>query len=153
MKTIYFFIKAWLLVGILDILAAMLSFYLSTGKSPLIVLKFITSAVSGAEAYTGGTTSIILGLVLHFMVAFLFTLFFFLLYKPLALHRYNLYLIGIVYGIFIWLVMTKLVLPMTSVKQQPFKWLEAGRAMLILITMIGLPLAFMLKKKYGNNDS
>ncbi|MFZ6022975.1 MAG: hypothetical protein ACOYVG_00810 [Bacteroidota bacterium] len=147
MKTIYFFIKAWLLVAVLDIIAAMLSFYLSTGKSPAIVLKFIASAVVGSDAYTGGLTSMLLGMVLHFLVAFLFTLFFFLVYKPLALYRYNVYLVGILYGMFIWLVMNKLVLPITSVMQQPFKWVEAGRAMLILITMIGLPLAFMLKKR------
>lgn len=147
MKTIYFFIKAWLLVAVLDIIAAMLSFYLSTGKSPAIVLKFIASAVVGSDAYTGGLTSMLLGMVLHFLVAFLFTLFFFLVYKPLALYRYNVYLVGILYGMFIWLVMNKLVLPITPVMQQPFKWVEAGRAMLILITMIGLPLAFMLKKR------
>lgn len=148
MKTIYFFIKAWLLVGVLDIIAAMLSFYLSTGKSPKIVLKFIASAVQGTDAYTGGIASTLLGIALHFLIAFLFTLFFLLVYKPMALYRYNVYLAGVVYGIFIWFVMNKLVLPMTSVKQQPFKWEEAGRAMLILITMVGLPLAFMLKKKH-----
>jgi hypothetical protein len=147
MKTIYFFIKTWLLVGVLDIIAAILSFYLSTGKSPEIVFKFIASAVMGTDAYTGGVTSILLGIALHFITAFLFTLFFFLIYKFMALYRYNVYLVGVVYGIFIWLVMNKLVLPMTAVKQQPVKWLETAKAMLILITMIGLPLAFMLKKR------
>jgi len=147
MKAIYFFIKVWLLVGVLDIIAAMISFYLSTGKSPEIVLEFIASAVQGTDAYTGGITSILLGIALHFLVAFLFTLFFFLLYKPMTLHRYNVYMVGVVCGIFIWFVMNQLVLPMTSIKQQPLKWLEAVKAMLILITMIGLPLAFMLKKR------
>jgi len=148
MKTSYFFIKAWLLVGVLDITAAMLSFYLSTGKSPEIVLKFIASAVQGTDAYTAGIASTLLGIGLHFLVAFLFTLFFFLLYKPMALHRYNACMVGVVYGFFIWFAMNQLILPMTSVKQQPFKWLEAVKAMLILITMIGLPLAFMLKKRH-----
>lgn len=147
MKTVYFFIKAWLLVGLLDITAAMLSFYLSTNKSPLIVLKFITSAVCGPEAYAGGTASILLGLLLHFLVAFMFTLVFFLLYEPGKLYRYNQYLIGLVYGIFIWVVMNKLVLPMTQIKQQPFSWFEAAKGMLILVAMIGMPLAIMLKKR------
>lgn len=146
MKTIIFFVKAWLLIGVLDISAAMLSFFLSTGKSPEIILKFIASAVSGPEAYTGGAISIVTGLALHFLVAFLFTLFFFLIYQPMALYRYNVYLAGIVYGLFIWIMMNQLVLPMTLVKQQPFKWSEAAKAMLILITMVGLPLAFMLKR-------
>lgn len=148
MKTISFFVKTWLLVGLLDILAAFGSFYFSTGKSPLIVLKFISSAVMGASAYKEGLVSVLLGLVLHFVVAFLFTLFFFLLYKPLRLYRYPTYLVAIVYGSFIWLVMNKLVLPMSSVKQQPFQLWEAAKAAMILILMIGLPLAFRLKQRH-----
>lgn len=139
------FIKAWLLVGVLDILAAFLSFYISTGKSPLIVLKFIASALLGSAAYSA-SGSIWVGLLLHFAVAFLFALFFFIAYKPLKLYKLQWVVLGIVYGIFIWLVMNKLVLPITMVKQQPFKWTDAIRAALILITMIGLPLSWMLNK-------
>lgn len=152
MKTMLFFLKTWLLVGLLDILAAFLSFYLSTGKSPLIVLKFISSAVMGTDAYNGGAGSILLGIVLHFVVAFLFTLIFFLLYKPLRVYKYNTYLIAIVYGSFIWLVMNRLVLPMTYVKQPSFQFWEAAKAGLILIVMIGLPLAFRLKQRYGHSQ-
>ena len=139
------FIKAWLLVGVLDILAAFLSFYISTGKSPLIVLKFIASALLGSAAYSA-SGSIWVGLLLHFAVAFLFALFFFIAYKPLKLYKLQWVVLGIVYGIFIWLVMNKLVLPITMVKQQPFKWTDAIRAALILITMIGLPLSWILNK-------
>ena len=149
MKNTRLFFKAWLLVGILDILAAFLSFYLSTDKSPLIVLKFIASAVLGADAYSSNTGSIWIGLVLHFLVAFLFTFFFFILYRPFKLHKIQWILLGVLYGIFIWLVMNKLVLPFTLVKQQPFNWMDAARAVLILITMIGLPLSWMLKKGRG----
>lgn len=139
------FIKAWLLVGVLDILAAFLSFYISTGKSPLIVLKFIASALLGSAAYSA-SGSIWVGLLLHFAVAFLFALFFFTAYKPLKLYKLQWVVLGIVYGIFIWLVMNKLVLPITMVKQQPFKWADAIRSALILITMIGLPLSWILNK-------
>lgn len=152
MKTVSFFVKTWLLVGLLDILAAFISFYLSTGKSPLIVLKFISSAVMGAHAYNEGVVSVLLGLVLHFVVAFLFTLFFFLLYKPLRLYAYNTYIIAIVYGSFIWLVMNRLVLPLTSVKQSSFQLWEAAKAVMILVVMIGLPLAFRMKQRYRGSQ-
>ncbi len=152
MKTISFFVKTWLLVGLLDITAAFASFYLSTGKSPLIVLKFISSAVMGANAFKEGVVTVLLGLVLHFVVAFLFTLFFFLLYKPLRLYRYHTYLIAVLYGSFIWVVMNRLVLPMTSVKQPSFQLWEAAKAAMILILMIGLPLAYRLKKRYSHSQ-
>ncbi len=146
MKNGKLFIKAWILVGLLDLLAAFISFYLSTGKSPLIVLKFIASAVLGQSAYTPESGSIWIGLLLHFTIAFLFTAFFFLLYKPLRLFKVQWVFLGVIYGLVIWLVMNKLVLPLTLVKQQPFNWMDAARAVLILITMIGLPLSWMLKK-------
>ena len=146
MKNGKLFIKAWLLVGLLDILAAFLSFYISTGKSPLIVLKFIASALLGSEAYSSESGSVWIGVILHFAVAFLFTLFFFIAYNPLKLYKLQWVVLGIVYGVFIWLVMNKLVLPLTMVKQQPFKWVDAIRAALILITMIGLPLSWILNK-------
>lgn len=49
-KTILY---AGLLVGSLDITAAFLDFYISTGNGPGGVLRFIASGVFGREAFTG----------------------------------------------------------------------------------------------------
>src|SRR5688500_17155151 len=60
-----------LLVGSLDITAALVQFYIKTGKDPLIVLKYIASAVFGKDAYAGGNKMAIYGLLFHFIIAFL----------------------------------------------------------------------------------
>ncbi|HVE60655.1 MAG TPA: hypothetical protein VNA26_02470, partial [Chitinophagaceae bacterium] len=70
-------LKAGLLVGTLDILAAFLDYYISTNKNPLNVFTFIASGVFGKKAFTGGSSMIILGAVFHFIIALAFTLFFF----------------------------------------------------------------------------
>ncbi|HYG39365.1 MAG TPA: hypothetical protein VD908_12125 [Cytophagales bacterium] len=71
-------LKAGLLVGTLDILAAFIHYIIASGKSdPFVVLKFIASGVFGNEAFVGGNIMIVAGLILHYIIALGFTLFFF----------------------------------------------------------------------------
>ncbi|HSH66820.1 MAG TPA: hypothetical protein VLB84_13740 [Bacteroidia bacterium] len=104
-----------LLVGTLDILAAILDFYINTGKNPSSIFKYISSAILGKEAFTGGTGIIIIGLFLHYGIAFLFTIFFVWLHvKKKKLLPGNRLLTGIVYGIFIWMVMNLIIVPLSG---------------------------------------
>lgn len=137
---------AGLLVGTLDIAAALTQFYIKTGKSPLIVLKYIASAVFGKEAYGGGDRMIVWGFVFHYLVALSFTFFFFWLVANVPALLTNRILTGIIYGIFAWATMRFLVLPLTKVPAAPFKLKDAAIAAAILIACIGLPLAFIAKR-------
>jgi len=146
-------IKAELLVGVLDILAALVRQYIKTGKSPVGVLKFIASGIFGQAAFTNGDIMILVGLVLHLVIAMLFALFFFwLVTKWPALLTYKI-LTGILYGIFIWCVMQFMVLPLSNTTKLPFNVKDAIIAMAILIVCIGLPLAFMAGKFVKVNKS
>jgi len=55
--------KAGLLVGTLDILAALFHYYISTHKNPLNVFKYIASGVFGKKAFTSGSSMITWGVV------------------------------------------------------------------------------------------
>ena len=139
-------IKAGLLVGTLDILAAFLNFYIKTEKNPTIVLKYIASAVFGKSAMTGGEGMIVFGLLLHFAIAFAFTIIFALSYAKLWAWFRNSSLIAILYGIFIWLVMNLLVVPNSQAAKIPFSWSSASISCGILIICIGFPLAYLFRK-------
>src|SRR5688500_1592432 len=91
---------AGLLVGSLDIVAALVNFYINTGKDPKIVLKYIASAVLGRSAFSASAsnTAAVWGLLLHFLIAFIWTFFFFLLYPKLKLFSWNRIITGILYG-------------------------------------------------------
>jgi hypothetical protein len=141
-------LKAWLLVGTLDILAACILVLVKSGKNPLIVLTFIASAIFGKDAYTGGAVMQVIGLVFHYFIALCFTVFFFFLYPRLKLLRSNVILTGIVYGLFVWCVMNLVVVPSTQITSRPFDLTNAIINMLILIACIGMPLALMAKKSY-----
>lgn len=140
-----------LLVGTLDISAAFTEFYLATGKNPLtIVSKYIASGVLGKEAMQGGNGMIVLGLFLHYVVASLFTLFFFFIYPRIPFLQRNWILTGLVYGIFIWCVMRFVVVPLSNTPpQKPLQLVNALRSCGILVLMIGMPLAFIASKQFG----
>ncbi len=136
-------VRAGLLVGTLDILAASIHFYIKTGRSPIGVLNYVATGLMGKQALTGGLDMALLGLVSHFVVAFAFTFFFFWLvsvFPSLLKHRI---LAGLAYGAFIWSVMEFLVLPLTNVPPRSLQLSNSLIGMAILMVCIGLPLAFM----------
>jgi hypothetical protein len=73
---------SWLgfLTGTLDAIAAIV---LSPGTSPAIIFKFIASGYFGKSAFNGGAEMVVAGVIFHYLIAYLFTVFFYLLY-PLS---------------------------------------------------------------------
>ncbi len=147
-KTILF---AWLIAGSLDILTAFVDYYLKTGKGPEGVLKFIASGVFGKAAFGDNDSMVWIGLLLHFVIALLFTIAFFLLYPRLKFLRINIALTAIIIGIIIWLIMSRVIVPLSNTPKYPFNPINAIKAALILIFMIGFPLSIIFKKYYAGN--
>lgn len=145
-KLLTLVLKSTLLVGTLDILAAAIQYYLKTGNGPAPVLKFIASGVFGPEAFSEGGAMIFYGLLFHYMIAFSFTLFFFVISLIFPAILKATILTGIVYGVFVWIIMNLLVVPLSNTPEADFQWLNAGIAMLILIVCVGLPLSFIASR-------
>jgi hypothetical protein len=134
-----------LLAGILDISAAMTKFYIDTGKGPAPIFKYIASGVFGKEAFSGGSNMILWGVVFHFCIAMIFTVVLFLIYPWLSQWIRNTFLIGILYGLVIWIIMNRLIVPLSGTPRptKPFDVTQAAIQALILICMIGIPVALI----------
>lgn len=130
-----------LIAGTLDISTALSKYYLTTGRSPLNVLRYVASGVWGPQALTGGVPMAVWGLLLHYSIAFLFTAFFFLVLYPRWRPALHPLLVGVLYGTFVWLVMNLLVVPTSRVPASPFRLEHAAVELLIIIVCIGLPIA------------
>jgi hypothetical protein len=141
-------LKTGLLAGFLDITAACASFFFQTGKSPLVVFQFIASGILGTSAFTGGYPVALLGLLLHFLIAFLFAGVYFFLYPRLPLLRRNPFWSGVGYGLLVWLVMSRLVLPLSLAPRRPFALIPDLIEMLILVGAIGLPISLLVHRHY-----
>ena len=134
---------AGIIVGTLDISAAMLQFFLKTGKDPFIVPKFVASGIFGSTAMKGGAGMIAWGFLFHYIIAMSFTVFFFWLCSKLPSLLQNRLLTGIGYGIFTWAVMRFVVVPLSLTNKQPATLSGTLIAILILVVCIGIPLAYM----------
>lgn len=146
-------ITAGLIAGSLDILAACVQFYLRTGKNPDRVLKFVASGVFGKDALAGGTLYAAWGLLFHYLIAFSFTFFFFWIYPRWKVLSINKWLTAVGYGLFVWLVMNRVVVPLSQIPKIPFQLTQAMIAAAILICMIGLPLSFTIGKYYSEKQN
>lgn len=141
-------LKATAVAGTLDIVTACTKYSIQTGNSPEGVLKFITSALIGPKAFEGGWEMSLAGLLLHFVVAFLFTCFYFLIYPRMPWMQRNRVPAIILYGIFAASVMKFLVLPLTQLTMRPFNLENFLVEALILVLCIALPVDYFARRHY-----
>lgn len=146
-------VKTALLAGTLDATAASIQYYINTGNNPARVFRYIASAVFGTEQTSQHLYSwAACGLVLHYFIAFLFTLFFFLAFKPITGILTNKFLAGVVYGLFVWCVMNLVVVPLSFGKPVTINPSKAAIAALILIAAIGIPVSLMAYRYYSKQN-
>jgi hypothetical protein len=142
-----------LIAGSLDIGLAFLTAFIKSGASADLVLRFVASGLLGKIAFTGSDWIVLLGLLIHYMIAIVFSFIFFLFYPKLQRWMKNKILIGICYGILVWMVMNLLVLPLSKVPAIVFTIGNALVGISVLIIAIGWPLTYLAEKFYSKKQS
>ena len=102
-----------LAVGILDILDAFIFFGLR-GAQPIRILQSIAAGLLGRDAFNRGWGTAVLGLALHFFIAFTIVLVFLLASRRLPVLIRHPVVTGLVYGLAVYLVMTFVVVPASA---------------------------------------
>lgn len=141
-------ITAWLVAGTLDISSALIMVAVRSGKSPVPVFNYIASAVFGPDAFTGGMPMIITGFLLHYLIALIFSTTLFLLYPTIYRFIKNKVLVGILFGLFNWITMTLIVVPLTRIPHRPFNLSNALINIVILMLAIGIPVSLIAHQYY-----
>lgn len=135
-----------LLAGILDLTAAFINGALQ-GISPDRVLQAIASGLLGAESAKGGWTTAALGVVLHFVIAFGWTINFYAASRKIKFLTNQPMASGIIYGIAVYLMMYFIIVPLSAF---PFPMLLNLRSVvinvLIHIFCVGLPIALCVRR-------
>jgi len=133
-----------LVAGTLDGLAAVIFL----GKMNFMgVFQYIASAIFGKEAFAGGIETALIGLALHYFIAFSFTLVFTIASTKTSMLRQNIILSGIIYGVVVWSIMNLLIVPLTKIPAAPFNYERAILNAVILIFCIGLPISYLTARK------
>jgi uncharacterized membrane protein YagU involved in acid resistance len=140
---------AGLVAGTLDISIALIQYYMQTGKDPANVLRYIASGVCGNKAFTGGNSMASIGLLLHYIIAFIWTIIFFLIYPKIPALKKNVAATAIGYGLLVGLLMNFIILPLSAVPPFHVELSKLIRAIVILIIAIGFPVSFFAKRYYA----
>ena len=139
-----------LVAATLDILYAFAA-YAPRGVTPLAVLQSVASGIQGKAAYDGGMMSGLLGLGLHFGMALLMAAAFMLAATRISLFRQKPFIIGPIYGLGLFGVMTHIVVPLSNAYpgHVPQGWYLAG-ALFTHTIFVGLPIAYAAKRWLKN---
>jgi hypothetical protein len=144
-----------LICGVLDINAAFVSAYLTAEHSPMWVLRAVASALLGRDAARdGGNWVGVLGLGMHFTVAFTATLVFVVLSRKFPLMLRHAVPSGILFGLGVYLFMNCITIPVCSwfrslYLQTPVTWAHAPFAwpqFCIHLFIVGLSISLAVKK-------
>jgi hypothetical protein len=135
-----------IIIFIMDGLAACINAYLSNGVSPERVWIYVSSGVFGKSAFSGGMAMAAWGLFFHFIVASSWTIFYFLIYR--IIKTKNDILAGACYGVFVWVAMNFVVVPLSQVPPSTFRLRSAIIMLLIHIFVIGIPIALLAKRYF-----
>jgi hypothetical protein len=146
-------IKAGLITGVLDICLAFFYSYLKRGTDPATVLQYISKVALGNTTFSDPALLIITGLLVHFAIAMAWAILFFILYRSLKLLKQNKIVTGIVYGLFVWAMMSIVILPLWNNKPFVFNAESSSINAAILFVAIGLPLSFIAHNYYSKNNN
>ncbi|GGG96591.1 hypothetical protein [Silvibacterium dinghuense] len=107
----------------------------------------IARGLIGARADQGGAAIYLLGVFLHFFIAFSFAAFYYAVSRRLRfLVEYPL-LCGLIYGAAVQEVMSLIVLPLSALHARgPYSLHELIQGLLVHMVVIGLPISFSVRK-------
>lgn len=142
-----------LVAGVLDAVAGVIVYYIFFAFNPFKVLQFIASGIHGPEALNGGVLMIIAGTLYHFIIAYACAVVYFFLYPRVALLRKNISIMGLLFGLAIWLVMNFLVLPLSNIPKSPFDINLAIVGVIWHMVLVGLPIAIITSKYFQKNEN
>lgn len=138
-------LRGGLAVGVLDILKPIL-FAIYKGGSAVRVLQSVASGALGREAYQGGLSTAVLGLALHFFIAFCVFGAYYAASRRTRLLASHALVLGPLYGVAVYFFMQFVVFPLSAigpVKHPPAVLFDG---ILTHILCVGLPTGFIVKR-------
>ncbi len=131
---------ATLIVGSVDALYATVSAFIRHGTA-VGLWQFVASGLFGKRAYEMGMSGVLYGIVFHYLFMAAFSVGIYLLCRQVAFVRRSPAVSGICYGLFMWVVMNCLVLPLSNtgagpVQLKPYTVLNLGFGMHLILGLL-----------------
>lgn len=144
-NTIAAILAAGIVAGTLDITYAAVFWALKADVPATRIFQSVAAGVLGADSFQGGTATAALGLLLHYFIAVLMAAAFVLAALRRTALRDHPVLSGAVYGLFLYLVMQYVVVPLTAASAGPRDALWIGLSVLAHALLVGVPIGLLTR--------
>ena len=131
-----------LIVGMLDLTYAIVVY---SPKQPILIPQTIASGMLGANSYSGGTRTAVLGVVLHFVIALSAATVYYLASRKLAFLIKHVVLAGLIYGALVYLFMHMVVLPLSDLPKGNMPLVYKVTEFVEHWFCVGLPIALSVR--------
>jgi hypothetical protein len=135
-----------LIVGVLDFFDATIFFGLR-GSSTMSIFQFVASGLLGRSAFSGGYKTFLLGVLIHFINAFIIATIYYIASCGLPTLIRHPFIWGPLYGIVVHFVMTFVVTPLSAApprKTYPIAVMLNG--VIGHALLVGLPIALLARR-------
>jgi len=133
---------AGLLCGCMDISAAFITWY-PKGIMPARILRGVAAGLLGRKSMSGGWHTALLGLAIHFFIAFSAATVFYLASRKLRFMVRQPFIYGPIYGVLVYGFMYWVVMPLSARPPGPFSWFNTIIAIITHIICVGTPIALV----------
>ena len=145
--------RGGLVCGILDITQAIVAWHFQTGARPIRIWQSVAVGLLGPKAFQGGMKTALLGGVLHFFIAFSWAIIYYLASRRLAFMIEKPILSGLLFGELVWLVMNFVVIPLSATHRPPWRAAAIITGPIGHLFLVGLPIAWAVKRWTPRNFS
>ncbi len=137
-----------LFAGALDITDNLI-FNQIRGITPKMVFQYIASGVLGMKSFQGGLATVALGIVLHFVIALIWTGVFYAASCKFAILLRRPVMSGLLYGGAVYLLMNFIVLPLSAVPHRANAITMASRinGVLAVVLFIGVTISLLVRRQ------
>jgi hypothetical protein len=135
-----------LAVGILDALDAIVAYKLALGLSPIAIYQFVASGALGPSAFSGGLAAALLGLAVHFVIAFSVAFVFAgaATIAPVLVRHFAA--AGAIYGVGVYAFMNYVVIPLSAIPSSSPSVPLLLNGVIGHALLVGLPAAIVAKR-------
>ena len=147
-KTLGAILRAGALCGAMDITAAFVVYGFFRAK-PVRILQGIASGLLASKAFDGGIPTALLGLCLHFFIAFSAACVYVLLARWVNFLVQHVYFFGPLYGVAVYFFMQIIVIPLSAAAKGPFSFKMMLIGIVIHILCVGLPISLVTRRYFS----
>lgn len=106
----------------------------------------IAAGLLGRQAFQGGPATYVLGVFLHFFIAFSATATYFAASRRLGFLIEHPLVCGLFYGVAVELFMRLIVLPLSALQATgPYQWRDEVLGLAVHMVVVGLPIAYSVR--------